>query len=53
MELTRHVIYGLQPDVLAPELTPLPVIVVAVMAVSFVGFMAVGTLLFVGRERNR
>ena len=52
VELTRHVIYGLQPDVLAPELTPLPVIL-AVMAVSFIGFMVVGTLRFVGRERNR
>ena len=52
VELTRHVIYGLQPSVPAPELTPLPVIL-AVMAVSFVGFMAVGTLRFVGRERNR
>ena len=52
VELTRNVVYGLQPDVLAPELTPLPVNV-AVMAVSFIGFMVIGTLRFVGRERNR
>ena len=52
VELTRHVIYGLQPSVPAPELTPLPVIL-AVMAASFLGFMLVGTLRFVGRERNR
>ena len=52
VELTRHVIYGLQPSVPAPELTPLPVIL-AVMAVSFVGFMVAGTFRFVGREQNR
>jgi ABC-2 type transport system permease protein len=52
VELTRHVIYGLQPSVPGPELTPLPV-VLAVMAVSFVGFMLLGTLRFVGREQNR
>ena len=52
VELTRHVIYGLQPSVPAPVLTPLPV-VLAVMAVSFVGFMVLGTLRFVGREQNR
>ena len=52
VELTRHVIYGLQPSVPAPQLTPLPVIL-AVMAASFAGFMVLGTLRFVGRERNR
>ena len=52
VELTRHLIYGLQPSVAAPELTPLPVIL-AVMAASFAGFMIAGTLRFVGRERNR
>ncbi len=52
VELTRNVIYGLQPSVPAPELTPLPVNL-AVMAVSFAGFMIAGTLMFVGKERNR
>jgi ABC-2 type transport system permease protein len=52
VELTRHVIYGLQPSVPPPQLTPLPV-VLAVMALSFLGFMFLGTLRFVGRERNR
>jgi ABC-2 type transport system permease protein len=52
VELTRHVVYGLQPSVPGPQLTPLPV-VLAVMAVSFVGFVILGTLRFVGREQNR
>jgi ABC-2 type transport system permease protein len=52
VELTRHVIYGLQPSVPAPQLTPLPV-VLAVMVLSFVGFMILGTLRFVRREQNR
>lgn len=52
VELTRNVVYGLQPGVPAPEITPLP-INVAVMVVSFLAFLAVGTFLFVRAERNR
>jgi ABC-2 type transport system permease protein len=52
VELTRNVVYGLQPNVPAPEITPLPVNI-AVIAVSFVGFLVAGTLLFVRSERNR
>jgi ABC-2 type transport system permease protein len=52
VELTRNVVYGLQPDVRAPEMTPLP-INAAVMSASFVVFLVVGTALFVRAERNR
>ncbi len=52
VELTRNVVYGLQPGVPAPEITPLP-INAAVMVVSFLAFLAVGTFLFVRAERNR
>jgi ABC-2 type transport system permease protein len=52
VEFTRNVVYGLQPDVAAPEMTPLPVNA-AVMALSFIGFLVVGTFLFVRAERNR
>jgi ABC-2 type transport system permease protein len=52
VELTRNVVYGLQPGVRAPDLTPLP-INAAVMAASFVGFLVLGTILFVRAERNR
>jgi len=52
VEITRNVFYGLQPDVTAPELTPLPVNA-AVIVGSFVAFLVVGTLLFVRKERNR
>jgi len=52
VELTRNVIFGLQPDVAAPEMTPLP-INAAVIGVSFVVFIVVGTALFVRAERNR
>jgi ABC-2 type transport system permease protein len=52
VELTRNVVYGLQPEVPAPEMTPLP-INAAVIAVSFLAFIAAGTLLFVRAERNR
>jgi ABC-2 type transport system permease protein len=52
VELMRNVVYGLQPGVPAPEMTPAP-INVAVMAVSFAVFLAVGTVLFVRAERNR
>jgi ABC-2 type transport system permease protein len=52
VELTRNVIYGLQPGVPSPRMTPLPVNA-AVIAVSFVGFIVAGTFLFVRAERNR
>lgn len=52
VELMRNVVYGLQPGVPAPEMTPLP-INLAVMAVTFVGFLVAGTVLFVRAERNR
>jgi ABC-2 type transport system permease protein len=52
VELTRNVVYGLQPDVPAPDMTPLPVNL-AVIAGSFVVFLAVGTVLFTRAERNR
>jgi ABC-2 type transport system permease protein len=52
VELTRNVIFGLQPGVPAPEMTPLP-INAAVIGVSFVVFIVVGTALFVRAERNR
>jgi ABC-2 type transport system permease protein len=52
VELVRNVVYGLQPGVRAPEMTPLP-INVAVVVVSFVGFLIAGTFLFVRAERNR
>jgi len=52
VELTRNVVYGLQPGVRAPDLTPLP-INAAVMAASFVAFLVLGTILFVRAERNR
>ena len=52
VELTRNIVYGLQPGVPAPSVTPLPVNL-AVIAVSFVGFLIAGTFLFVRSERNR
>jgi ABC-2 type transport system permease protein len=52
VELTRNVVYGLQPGVPAPDMTPLP-INAAVIAVSFVAFLFAGTVLFVRAERNR
>jgi ABC-2 type transport system permease protein len=52
VELTRNVMYGLQPGARAPDLTPLP-INAAVMAASFVVFLVLGTILFVRAERNR
>jgi ABC-2 type transport system permease protein len=53
VELTRNIFYGLQGGAVpAPEVTPFEVNV-AVIAVSFVAFIAVGTLLFVRAERNR
>jgi ABC-2 type transport system permease protein len=52
VELIRHVYYATQPDTVPPELSPLAV-VIAVIAFSFVGFVAVGTARFVRAERNR
>ena len=52
VELTRNVVYGMQPGVPAPAMGSLAVNAL-VMAVSFVVFIAVGTLLFVRAERNR
>jgi len=52
VELMRNVVYGLQPGVAAPDMTPAP-INAAVMAASFLVFLAAGTLLFVRAERNR
>ncbi len=52
VELTRNVMYGLQPNVAAPPLTAAP-INVAVIAASFVVFLVIGTVLFVRAERNR
>jgi ABC-2 type transport system permease protein len=52
VELTRNVVYGLQPGVPAPDMTPLPVNV-AVIAISFLAFLVAGTFLFVRAERNR
>ena len=52
VELTRNVYYGLQPDLSAPDVTAASVNV-SVMVVSFLAFMAIGTVLFVRAERNR
>lgn len=52
VELMRNVVYGLQPGVPAPTTTPF-VVNAAVIAVSFVGFLVAGTVLFVRSERNR
>jgi ABC-2 type transport system permease protein len=52
VELMRNVVYGLQPAVPAPDMTPFPVNA-AVIAVSFLGFLVAGTFLFVRAERNR
>jgi ABC-2 type transport system permease protein len=52
VELTRNVVYGLQPGVTAPDMTPLP-INLAVIGASFLAFLVAGTALFVRSERNR
>ena len=52
LELMRNVVYGLQPGVAPPQMTPFPVNA-AVIALSFVGFLVAGTVLFVRSERNR
>ncbi len=52
VELTRNIVYGLQPQLHSPA-TGDVMVNAGVMAVTFVGFIAVGTLLFVRAERNR
>jgi ABC-2 type transport system permease protein len=52
VELTRNVLYGLQPDVAAPDVTNIS-LNATVMAASFLAFIAAGTVLFVRAERNR
>jgi ABC-2 type transport system permease protein len=52
VELARNVYYGLQPGLPAPDVTAASVNV-SVMVVSFLAFMAIGTVLFVRAERNR
>ena len=52
VELTRNVVYDLQPRVPAPDITPLP-INAAAMAASYLAFLVAGTVLFVRSERNR
>jgi ABC-2 type transport system permease protein len=52
VELMRNVVYGLQPGVPAPTTTP-GSINIAVIAASFIGFLVIGTALFVRAERNR
>jgi ABC-2 type transport system permease protein len=52
VELTRNVVYGLQPGVHAPATGDLS-LNASVIAVTFVAFLAVGTFLFVRAERNR
>ena len=52
VEATRNVFYGTQPGLAAPDISP-PSLNAPVMAVSFLAFIAVGTVLFVRAERNR
>jgi ABC-2 type transport system permease protein len=52
VEAVRHVYYATQPGLVAPELTPAP-LVAAIIGMSFVAFIAIGTALFVRAERNR
>ena len=52
VEAVRHVYYATQPDVVAPDLSPV-LVVVAIITISFVAFIAIGTALFVRAERNR
>ena len=52
VELTRNVFYGLQPGVPTPGISPFE-LNVAVMAASFLAFIALGTVRFVRAERNR
>ncbi len=52
VEATRNVFYGFQPGIASPEVSPAS-LNVAVIVVSFLVFIAVGTVLFVRAERNR
>jgi ABC-2 type transport system permease protein len=52
VELTRNVFYATQPGIATPEISP-AWLNVAVVAVSFLAFVAAGTFLFVRAERNR
>jgi ABC-2 type transport system permease protein len=52
VELTRNVVYGLQPAVPAPQMDP-PLLAAAVLGASFLIFLVAGTFLFVRAERNR
>jgi ABC-2 type transport system permease protein len=52
VEAVRLVYYGTQPEMVAPELSPVPVVATIILA-SFVAFIVVGTGLFVRAERNR
>ena len=52
VELVRNGYYAMQPELVAPSMTPAPVNL-AVIGVSFFGFIAIGTARFVHAERNR
>lgn len=52
VEATRNVYYGIESGVHAPDISP-PVLNGSVIAISFLAFVVVGTLLFVRAERNR
>jgi ABC-2 type transport system permease protein len=52
VEATRNVFYGTQPGLPAPDISS-PTLNGSVMAISFLAFIAVGTVLFVRAERNR
>ena len=52
VEITRNVVYGFQPGVPAPDITTIS-INATVIIVSFLAFLAIGTVLFVRAERNR
>lgn len=52
VELMRNVFYETQPGAAAPQVTPMG-INLAVIAVSFLVFIAIGTRRFVSAERNR
>jgi ABC-2 type transport system permease protein len=52
VEIMRNVFYGTQPGIPAPEMTPLPVNA-AVIVISGLAFIVVGTGRFVRAERNR
>ena len=52
IDLLRDVYYGMLPEAVPVALDPAPVNL-AVIGAMFVGFMLVGTTLFVRSERNR